>query len=70
MGNKYKKFRHNDVTEVDEEDMAPHLPKDHKAERKRKASEEFWSDNVWKTHPDDDIYGSVCHPPNQKPERA
>ena len=47
MGNKYKKFRHNEVTEVEEGDFAPPLPKDLKAERKRKIAEEFWSDPCW-----------------------
>lgn len=36
----------------------------------RKRAEEFWSDKVWGIHPDDDIYGNVCHPSNQKPERV
>jgi hypothetical protein len=47
MGNKYKKFRHEDITEVEESDMAPPLPKDRKGERKRKIANEFWSDPCW-----------------------
>jgi hypothetical protein len=46
MGNKYKKFRHDDV-DFEDEKPANHLPKDREAERKRKFAEEFWSDPCW-----------------------
>ena len=47
MGNKYKKFRHDDSFEVEDDSIATPLPKDIKAERKRKIAEEFWSDPCW-----------------------
>jgi len=54
--NKVRKFRHSDdeerfdsgvFVEVDDDDRAPPLPKDKKAERKRLKAGEFWSDICW-----------------------
>jgi hypothetical protein len=63
---KTRKFRHsdddeelydsgNDITEVDDEDLAPPLPKTRKEleeDRKKLKAAVFWSDIVWSDKPD------------------
>lgn len=35
------------VTELEDDQLANHLPKDRKASQAEKSSEEFWSDSCW-----------------------